>query len=555
LGFFAFNTILTEDFNLMEQTESYLALLAIIVAVGTIFRNSTVPISLLLVITGMVISFLPGVPHVEINANFVLDIFLPLLLYNASAYSSTWRELKKDFRPVILLSIGHVIFIAILVASVIHYLIPEFGWPLAFVLGAVISPPDDVAIISIAEKIQMPKRIVTILKGEAMLNDATALILFRFALIAVITHHFSPIHALSSFIGIIVCETAYGALIGYLSGHLRLILRDPTLQMMVSILTPFVAYLPAEKLGGSGVVSTVVTGLFVGHAYWELYSADTRLTARSIWTTLEFAVQSILFLLVGLNFRFTLENISEIPLSHLVLYSSCTVLAVILGRFVWVFLSAYLLRYLLPSVRKYDPYPPWQYPFVVSWAGMRGGISLAAALIVPSLPMVAGINPRDLLIFLVFCVIIATLLIQGLTLPYLLRVLGMTAYGDREKIQDSEAELRVRVAMTNGVLNWLAEYKHEVVNNPKLMEEITLTTEQYKTQRDQLAIRLKNDNVGADDGEVSGLNDAIFLASHILDIERSIMLNHWEDNEIDQVVKNKLEEQLDLRAKHLENIR
>ncbi|MDR3477386.1 MAG: Na+/H+ antiporter [Gammaproteobacteria bacterium] len=539
----------------MEQTESYLALLAIIVTVGTIFRNSTVPISLLLVITGMIISFVPGVPHVQVNANFILDIFLPLLLYNASAYSSTWRELKKDFRPVILLSIGHVVFITVLIAVVIHYLIPELGWPLAFVLGAVISPPDDVAIIAIAEKIQMPKRIVTVLKGEAMLNDATALVLFRFALIAALTHHFSPVHAVVSFFGIIVCETAYGLLIGYLSGNLRLLLKDPTLQMMVSILTPFVAYLPAEKLGGSGVVSTVVTGLFVGHAYWERYSADTRLTARSIWTTLEFAVQSILFLLVGLNFRFTLENIASIPLGSLILYSSSTVLAVILGRFAWVYLSAYLLRYLIPSIRQYDPYPPWQYPFVVSWAGMRGGISLAAAMIVPSLPIIGGINPKDLLIFLVFCVIVATLLIQGLTLPYILRALGMTAYGDREKRMDDEAELRVRTAMTNAVLSWLSDYKREITHNPKLSEEITLDIEQYKTLQSQLTIRLKNQTTGIDDGELSGLNDAIFLSSRILDIEREVLLRHWEQNKIDQAVKNKLEEQLDLRVKHLENIR
>ena len=255
----------------MEHPEIYVALLAIIATVGVIFRNSTVPTSLLLVIAGMALSFVPAFPPIIINPEVIFNLFLPLLLYEASSYTTTWKEIKLNFRPIFLLSIGHVIFITILVAVTIHWLIPDFGWPLSFALGAVISPPDDVAILSIAEKIRLPNRVITILKGEAMLNDATALIIYRFALAAVVTHQFSFITFTLEFIAIVVCETAYGFILATMIGNLRLLLRDSSLQMMVSILTPFLAYLPAAKLGGSGVIATVATGLFIANNYWERY--------------------------------------------------------------------------------------------------------------------------------------------------------------------------------------------------------------------------------------------------------------------------------------------
>lgn len=536
----------------MTQLPLYLGLFGIIIIVGFLFRNSTVPIALLLVMTGMILGFIPHMPEVQINPQFVLDIFLPLLLYNASAYSSTWKELRQDLGPVALLSIGHVVFITILVASTIHWLIPEFGWPLAFILGSVISPPDDVAIISIAEKIRMPARIITILKGEAMLNDATALIVFRFALIALLTNQFSPINAFSSFVAIMIAETLYGICLAYLIGQIRLRIRDPRLQMMISLLTPFLAYLPAEKLGGSGVISTVVAGLYIGNRFWDQYSADVRLTARSIWSSLEFAVTSVLFVMVGLNFHFTLSKISRLPVTALLTYSLSVVMVVILGRFVWVFASAYVGRYLFPFIRARSPYPPWQYPFLVSWAGMRGGISLAAALIVPPLAAVAGIYPRDLLIFLVFSVIIATLLIQGLTLPYLMRVLGISIYGEREKMQDEKLELKARSAMTQVVLKWLQEYKQQSLNNEKLLEEIKINLEQYQTLEKQLQMQLRYHEIPSDTQELSGLKDAVALASHILELERKELLRFWSENKINHTIKNKLEEQLDLRAKNLQ---
>lgn len=539
----------------IDSTEVYTALLAIVVIVGTLFSKSPVPTSLLLVITGMFLSLIPGFPHIDIKPDLVLDVFLPLLIYQISV-SSSWKDVKKNLRPIALLSVGHVIFIAFLVAFVIHAVIPEMGWPLAFVLGAVVSPPDDVAIVSIAEKIHMPNRVLTILEGEGMLNDATALILFRFALVALVTHTFSPLHAVGAFFMVVIGETLYGLALGYVIGELRLRIRDPLIHMIASILTPFLAYLPAERLGGSGILATVITGFVIGHVYSVRFSPGFRLLSRAVWPTISFGIQSILFLMVGLDMRFIMGNIIVIPAKSLVLYSVVVIATVILGRFFWVFVAVtHLPRLLFPYILKKDPYPPWQYPFVVSWAGMRGAISLAAALAVPSLPLlVDGANPKDLLIFLVFWVIVATLVMQGLTLPWLMGVIGIRQYGQRERYSEHLAELKTRVQLTKAVLLWLNEYKSLVKDNPSLCAEITLRIRDYKMLKKQLRQRLKDHDGAAqhdESDETSELRDATFLSSQIISVERAALIGLWRKEKVTHAIKNKLLDEIDHHAKHV----
>lgn len=535
----------------MEQIEIYIVLFGIIVIVGQIFRKSTVPISLLLVITGMLLSLIPAFPRVTLDSTTVLNIFLPLLIYQISAFSS-WKDVKKNLRPISLLSVGHVIFITTLVAVVIHALIPQLGWPLAFVLGAVISPPDDVAIVSIAEKIRMPARIVTILEGEGMFNDATALILFRFALVATVTHQFYVMHAVGAFFLVIVGETLYGLALGYILGELRARIANPMLHMIASVLTPFLAYFPAVMLGGCGVLATAVVGFMIGNVYAFRFSSEFRLVSRSFWPTLSFGIQSILFLLIGLDLHVILEKISSIPSKSLLLYSVAVILVVVIGRFLWVYPATYLPRFFSATIRKKDPYPPWQTPIIISWAGMRGGISLAAALAVPILPAtVQGANSRDLLIFLVFCVIAATLLLQGLSLPWLLKVLGVQKYGQQESYEEHLTELSTQLKMTEAALSWLSDYEKEIKDNQKALDELRLYIQQYQMLEKQLKESIINHNGLSMHDEKAEMMEEACLLMQIIEVEKTALLQLWREEKINLTILNKLLERLDHRSRHI----
>ena len=535
----------------MDQISAYVMLLGIIVIVGVAFTKTSIPTSLPLVVVGMFFSFVPNFPRFNLSPDLVLDVFLPVLIYQASAFTS-WRDMKKNIRPIALLSIGHVLFITVLVAITIHYFVPELSWPLAFVLGAVVSPPDDVALISIAEKVHMPQRIVTILMGEGMLNDATALILFRFSLAAVVTHQFSAVAAVGDFFLVVVGETLYGLALGVLMGELRLRFRDPVLQMTASLVTPFLAYLPATALGGCGVLATVVTGFVIGHFYLARFSPEVRLAGRSIWVALGFVLQNILFLLVGLDFRYIYARISFLSLDTLSFYGALVVLVVIIGRFIWVYPATYLPRLLFPAIRKKDPLPPWQYPFVISWSGMRGGISLAAALAIPSLPLLSdGTNPRDLIIFLVFCVIIVTLVFQGLALPWVLKLLGMPKYGLRERYDEHLQELKARVKINRAVLHWLSEFKRTSKEDSKLCDEIKFRELEYKTIRKLLKERIDNHGEISDHDEEAEMADAYYITKQLIEVEREELTRLWRENKISHPVRLKLLQQLDHRSRRL----
>ncbi len=534
----------------MSHIETYIALLGLIVVVGMIFRKFSTPLPLLLVITGLLLSYIPGLPNVQVDSNLILNVFLPLLIFQTSTYSS-WRDVKKNLRPIALLSVGHVVFITCVVAITVHYLVPGFSWPLAFILGAIVSPPDDAALVAIAEQIDLPHRIITILKGEGMLNDAAALTIFRFALLATLTHEFSVVTAISSFFFVIIGETIYGLILGHAVGKLSLKIKDPSLQILLSLLTPFLAYLPMQRLGGSGVMATVVTGLVIGHKYIEHFQPEVRIIGHSVWVMLGFVLQSLLFLMVGLDLDTIMRNISFLTLGSLALYSAIIVAVVVVGRFLWVFPATYLPR-LIPSVRKKDPAPPWQYPFIVSWLGMRGGISLAAALSVPFLAtIVHERHPRDLIVFLVFSVIMATLILQGLAAPFVIRLLGIHTHVKHEKYQEHLGELSARVDIAKAVLHWLLEYKKLSTGDKRLLEEITFRIREYKALKKQLEQTLQDHHPTNIHNEESELKGAIFLSEKIIEVERSELSRLWHDKKITYTVKNKLMRQLDHRFKHL----
>ncbi len=533
----------------MSQQYIYICLLILISLVGILFRKSTIPIGLLLVVTGMMLSVFKNIPHIELDPQLILTVFLPAIVYQAGAYTPL-RELYKYRRSISMLSVGHVFFITVVVALMIHFLVPEYGWPLAFLVGAIISPPDDVAIIAIADKINLPQRLITILEAEGLLNDATALILFRFSLAALISHQFSLGMAAANFCIIVLAETVYGCLLAYVIGNIRLKFTDPTLQMIVSILTPFLAYIPAQRLGGSGVLATVVTGIIIGNYYLDRFTPEVRITGRGVWATIVYILQNLLFLLVGLDFRAIIDRISSLSFAKLLVYSVSVIFVMIIGRFIWVFSTGYLPR-LYSWKRNKEAKPSWQFHFIVSWAGLRGGVSLAAALAIPSIVAADGLNLKDFIVFIVFMCIIATLLIQGLTLPSVMKYLGIRCYNLKEEYSEHISELSARVAMMNAALSWLKEYTKLSTTDPDLLAQIKLHIKQYRILKNRLKEKIKNHTASIDHDSRQELEEEVLITSQLLEIERNELSKLWHNNKISYAVKTKLLQQLDFRARHL----
>lgn len=530
----------------MDQYIVYIILFSIIVIVGQLFQKSIVPIALILVISGILLSFIPYFPEVHLDSKLVLNFFLPLLVYEISAFSS-WRDMKRQFRPIALLSVGHVIFITILVAITIHFLIPQVGWPIAFILGAIISPPDTVAIVSIAEKIRIPERIFIILEGEGMFSDAAALTLFRFALVAALTNSFSIVHATLSFILIIIGEMIYGLILGYVLGWLREKITNTTLHMIASFLTPFFAYIPAVQLGGTGVLSTAMTGFVIGNQFTTRFTSEYRLIALSTWPPLAFIIQAFIFLSVGLDMRSIFMRISSIPFDTLMLYVSSITFVVIVGRFIWVYGAVIVLpRFLFPALLKTDPYPPWQYPFIISWSGIRGGISLAAALAIPVLVLnIESVDLRDLIIFLVVCIIIVTLIIQGLSLPFILKKMGIDKVGESERYTEHLTELQARVQMIEAALNWLESYKEKVKDDKKLLLEVSVHLYEYRMLKVTFESRiLEHDKTLFHDENIE-TREKLSLLLQITEAEKEELTKLWQEDKINLRTRNKLLATLD----------
>lgn len=530
----------------MDQFIIYLFLFSIIILLGQLFQKSSIPLALILVISGMVLSFVPYFPEVTLDSSIVLNLFLPILVYQITAFSS-WRDIRKQIRPIALLAIGHVIFITVLVALVVHTVIPQMGWPLAFVLGAIISPPDNVAIVAIAEKIHLPERVFLILEGEGVFNDAAALTLFRFALAAAITNQFSYSPAILNFFAIIIGEALYGVMLGNLIGILREKISNTTLHVIASFITPFIAYIPVVKCGGTGIIATATVGLIIGNKFTLRFTPAYRLIALSIWPTLGFAIQGLIFLLVGLDMRSTLMKISSIPLSSLVLYVLLISLVIIIGRFIWVYgVLIFLPRILSPRLRKKDPYPPWQFPFIISWAGIRGGISLAAALAIPTLTLkINGTDARELIVFIVFALIIVTLVFQGLSLPYILKRIGIDKVGQSERLKEHLSELQTRQQMAVAALNWLEKNLKKAKNDKKLFSDVSRYIYEYTMLIKHLETRISSHNGSSFHSEQIEIDEELSLLVQIIEAERTELSKLWVDGKINLRTRNKMVSMLD----------
>lgn len=425
----------------MNSIEIFLSLLFAMIILVAFARRLLIPYPILLVLGGLGISFLPGLPRVELSPELVFVLFLPPILQD-SAYNTSVRDFRANIRSIGLLSVGLVLATTAVVAVVAHF-VCGLSWAVAFVLGAIVAPPDAVAATSIAQNLKLPRRIVTVLEGESLVNDATALVAYRVTIAAVVTGAFSLADAGSQFL----LASAGGVVIGLIVGLLvtpifRRLTDDVPVYLTLTFLSGYAAYLLGEALHASGVVAVVTLGIFYAQPRFNSMTPDLRLQGTAVWEIVVFIINGLIFILIGLQLPRVVEGLS-LPLTTTLWYAAVICLTIILVRIAWVFSSTYLPR-MLPGVRERDPFPPWKEVVVVAWTGMRGIVTLASALALPVANGSAFPN-RDLILFLAFTVILVTLVLQGLSLPVLIRGLKISDDGSAER-EENKARLKAAMA-------------------------------------------------------------------------------------------------------------
>lgn len=441
----------------MHEIELVLILLAAAAALEVAAHKLGVPHPALLVLGGLALALTPGLPRVELDPETVFLIFIPPLLYRASILTS-WRDFRLHLRAILTLAVGLLLATVGAVAVTAKALSPEFTWATAFVLGAIVSPPDAIAAIAVMRRLGVPRSVVTILEGEVLVNDATALVAYRMAMAAVVAGTFSVRDASVRFLVAASGGIALGFAVALLViGLRRLVGKAPLVENTISILTPFLSYIPADRLGVSGILAVVTTGIFLGRVGPRLVSPGTRLQATAMWDMIVFLLEGLVFILIGLYLPSAMEALKHYSIGTLLGQAAILSAVVILVRLVGVFPSAYGLRFLARLFGATWPYPPWRHVAFIGWAGMRGGDSLVIALALPLTTSSGAPFPaRELIIFLTFAVILATLVIQGFTFGPSIRLLGL-----RDDGKLAEEEHRARRAAAEAGLARLEELAKE----------------------------------------------------------------------------------------------
>jgi monovalent cation/hydrogen antiporter len=518
----------------MEPLLVVVLLVAVVVAVNTVARRFGLLAPILLVIVGLALSFLPGFPVPELDPEFVIVGVLPPLLYVAALDTSV-PAFKFNLRPILLLAVGHVLFIAAAVGLVVHALLPEVPLSVCFALGAVVGPPDAVAATALARRIGLPRRAVTILEGESLLNDATALVLFRVATAAALGEVIGPREITAEVLIAAGGGIAVGALGAVVFRFIHSRTTDPLLDNAWSLLTPFVVAVAAEAIHGSGVVAVVVTGLYLGHRMPTLMSARSRLQMNAFWQMVKFLVEGLVFLVVGLQLRHVIADV-DTPVGEFVGVTLAVLATVVIGRFVWVYPATYLPRR-IPRVRRRDPDPPWPIPTIIAWAGMRGVVTLAVALALPATLAGGGFYPRALFIWLAFAVIVVTLVLQGTTLPAVARLIRVPK---DDLVRDNLAEAQVQGLASRIALGRLEE---KAGNAPAAVVERLrqLTTDRTNAVWERLG------------GTAETPSDAyVRLRREMLDAEREVFRIARDEGRIPEEVLVRAQRQFDLEESFLE---
>jgi Na+/H+ antiporter len=521
--------------------QTILFMLAVLAAVAVAAKRLNIAPSILLVIAGIGMALVPNLPKVELAPELVLLVILPPLIYSAGVAMS-WREFRFNLRPIVLLAFGCVLFTTCAVAAAAHYLL-NFDWAVGFLLGAIVSPPDVVAPLAIARRLGLPRRIVVVLEGEGLANDATALVLYRFAVVAVSTGTFSFGKASGEFAMIVGGEVAYGLAIGWLSLNLRRWARDPRVEITLSLLTPYFAFWLPAHLGGSGVLATVACGLYVSWIGPRLIPSATRLQGIFFWDLIIYLIEGLVFLLTGLEARSLIEQGHAFSIRELLIATAWVTLITIAARFIWVFPATYIPRWVSKQLAKRDPSPPWQGPFFLAFTGVRGVDSLAVALAIPYTMLNGEPFPhRDLILFVTFGVIIITLVGQGSMLPLVVRWLGLSRLGKKEHKAEIKAELRARQA----ALKQVDKRLEKAIKNCGLPAD---AIEHLRTRhQSRLQILPTNLTEGLDH-----MRQTARIKTELIEAERDFIYQLLRDGKITDEARRRIEYELDLEEASVAN--
>lgn len=430
---------------LQENILLIISLLLIIAILTMVSNKLNISYPILLVISGLAISLIPGIPSITLEPDLVFLLFLPPLLY-AAAWNTSWRDVWKMKRPIGLLAFGLVIFTSAAVAFVSNAIIPDFPLAFGFLLGGIISPPDAIAATSVLKDLRIPKRVLTILEGESLVNDASSLTVFRFALAAIITSQFNLWNATQTFFLIAIM----GALVGWgialiIYAIHRYLPTTPSIDSAITLITPYIMYITAEHFHFSGVLAVVTGGLFLTYRSNFLFTYESRLYTTGIWDTLVFLLNGFVFILIGLQLPGIINGLGDYAVGEAIFYAIVISLLTIIIRIIWVFPGAYIPRWLFKSIRQTEPRPGWKAVLLVAWSGMRGVVSLASALAIPLTLNGDAFPHRNLILFITFVVILVTLVLQGLSLKPLVRALNLDVEDDKA-VKNQGLQLRLQLA-------------------------------------------------------------------------------------------------------------
>jgi CPA1 family monovalent cation:H+ antiporter len=529
-----------ESKRTMHLFVTILGLLVVVALFAVLARRFSFPLPIVLVIVGLGVSLIPGLPHIELEPDIVFMLFLPPILYAAAWYTS-WQEFKANIEPITVLSVGLVFATTLVVAWAAYTFIPGMPWTVACVLGAIVSPPDAAAATAVTSKLGIPKRIITVLEGESLVNDASGLVAYKFAVAAVVTGTFSLSDAGLKFSIVILVGIAIGFAVAWIAKKIhRMIDVEPSVDITITILTPFASYLLAEKLGASGVIAVVTTGLIIGREAATLHRARMRMAAIAVWDFIIFLLNGLIFIIIGLKLPDVIEKIDRYSPSELAFYVLVVNAAAIGVRLVFIYTVDYISRTVRRRLGKKGIFTTLKHTTILAWTGMRGIVSLAAALALPyTLQTGAPFPHRDIILFLTFSVIVVTLVLQGLSLPWLIRALKVGR--DEEWLTQHEKEARLQAI--NAAQRFIATKRKEMALPEYLIASITAS-------HDHRILHLGHEESdGSEAHEIAVLSSQLHRAA--LAVERDAIIAMRNQGVLSDEAMRRIERDLDIEELRL----